>query len=478
MKLKVNLDKTQAMIISKGCVKYTTHQALHFNNEKLKYVSSYKYLGVEFQQNGKFKEIIKTRILKAQNAIYMIKRACASAEATSIEMYKKLFESKIFPILTYGSAIWGSPTDNRTHITSETAIDKTILSNISKIAIKDIKIHKNKLGASLNCQTFEGKLKLIHNKELREKFKLQSLMPDISNSKIETFTNKCCKKIIGVKKCCNSTLARIHLGWTPISLKIWISVIKYWLRSYGHVENDVLKAAFLHSDRNHSTWKDGVQNILTVTGAADVWDNPISKLKYGLDSQARTIQKTLLDIYYQNCQTELENSKKHAQYSQFHKIERTKPQYLDKIKDPRHRITITKLRTHSHCLQTETGNYTKNTEGERNYKCQNCNCDKNETVTHFLLECSWVKIKAIRSTLLQILPSETKNHLELTKTILNLDFKCLDTTTQKIYALVHKMYKIREKAFRKPKIKIKPPIFSLYNLTFILGFLPNFYQLN
>ena len=69
MNLKVNLDKTQAMIISKGCVKYSTHQLLHFNNEKLKYVSSYKYLGVEFQQNGKFKEIIKTRILKAQNAI-------------------------------------------------------------------------------------------------------------------------------------------------------------------------------------------------------------------------------------------------------------------------------------------------------------------------------------------------------------------------------------------------------------------------
>ena len=240
-------------------------------------------------------------------------------------------------------------------------------------------------------------------------------MPDISNSKIEKFTNKWCKKIIGVKKCCNNTLARLHLGWTPMSLKIWISVIKYWLRSYAWNENDVLKSAFLHSDINHSTWKDGVQNILTVTGAADIWNDPTSKIKNGVNAQARTIQKMLVDIYYQSCQTELENSKKHAEYNQFHGIERTKPQYLDIIEDPRHRITITKLRTHSHCLQTETGNYSKNTDGERNYKCLNCNNNTNESVTHFLLECPWEKIKAIRSTLLQILPTETNIILNLEK---------------------------------------------------------------
>jgi hypothetical protein len=396
MKLKVNLDKTQAMIISKGCVRHSTHQILQFNNEKLKYVASYKYLGVEFQQNGKFKEIIKTRILKAQNAIYMIKRACASAETTSVEMYKKLFESKIFPILTYGSAIWGSPADNRIHLTSETEIDKIMLSKISKTEIKDIKIHKNKLGASLNCQTFEGKLKIIHNKELREKFKLQSLMPDISRSKIEIFVNKCCKKILGVKKCCNSALARIHLGWTPISLKIWTSVIKYWLRSYEETENDILKSAFIYSEKNHSLWKDGVQNILTITGTANIWCNPKLNLQHASsDTKSREIQNRLIDINYQNCETELNNSKKHAQYSQLHSIDRTKPQYLDKIKDPRHRTTITKLRTHSHCLQTETGNYTKTIEGERNYKCPNCDSDNNETVAHFLWECSWEKNKEI-----------------------------------------------------------------------------------
>ena len=79
------------MVISNGFTSYKNHQQLHINGENLEYVAFYKYLGVEFQQNGKFKEIIKTRILKAQNAIYMINRASASAKATSIEMYKKLY---------------------------------------------------------------------------------------------------------------------------------------------------------------------------------------------------------------------------------------------------------------------------------------------------------------------------------------------------------------------------------------------------
>ena len=185
----------------------------------------------------------------------------------------------------------------------------------------------------------------------------------------------------------------------------------------------------------------------------------------------------LVDINFQNCQTELENSKKHDQYTQIHTIDRTKPHYLDRIKDPRHRTTITKLRTHSHCLQTEKGSYTKTTEGERNYKCPNCDSGKNETVTHFLWECQWVKIKGFRSTLLQILPIKTRDHLKLTKIILNLDFKSQDSSIQRIYSLVHKMYKIREKAFRKPTVIIKPPIFSLYQISLFLAFLPNFYQL-
>ena len=118
-------------------------------------------------------------------------------------------------------------------------------------------------------------------------------------------------------------MSRIHLGWSPIGLKIWISVIKYWLRSYEENENEILKAAFLFSQNNHSLWKDGIQNLLTVTGTGDTWENPKLKLKkHGLVFHVKEIQKRLEDINYQNCQTELENSKKHCHYTKIHQTSR------------------------------------------------------------------------------------------------------------------------------------------------------------
>jgi hypothetical protein len=70
MKLIINLDKTQAIIFSKGNVQHNRLTNFTYNDNKIEFCKSYKYLGVEFQQNGKFKEVIKTRILKAQHAIY------------------------------------------------------------------------------------------------------------------------------------------------------------------------------------------------------------------------------------------------------------------------------------------------------------------------------------------------------------------------------------------------------------------------
>jgi len=264
----------------------------------------------------------------------------------------------------------------------------------------------------------------------------------------------------------------IFAGPLLFSIKIWIFAIEYWLRSLEPNENEILKSAFLHSKNYDSLWKDGIQNILTITGSADIWNNHRFNSKNDFKFQAKIIEQKLIDIYYQNCQTELENSKKHGEFTQLHTIERTKPQYLDMINDPRHRTTITKLRTHSHCLQTETGNYTK---GERDYKCPNCESGAIETVTHFLWECPCSKFKGIRSLILQILPTKTRDHSKLTKIILNLDFQSEDQVIQKVYSLVHKMYKIREKAFKKPIPQNKPPIFTLFITTFFLAFFQNFY---
>ena len=47
------------------------------------------------------------RVTKACNAIFCIRKALATSGNVSIKLAMSLFNSKIEPILTYGSIIWG-----------------------------------------------------------------------------------------------------------------------------------------------------------------------------------------------------------------------------------------------------------------------------------------------------------------------------------------------------------------------------------
>ena len=69
MNIKVNMSKTKALVFSKGRPKRNKSVALRFNKSVISYCTSYKYLGVEFDQNCTFTSARKTesRRLKMQS---------------------------------------------------------------------------------------------------------------------------------------------------------------------------------------------------------------------------------------------------------------------------------------------------------------------------------------------------------------------------------------------------------------------------
>ena len=71
--LTVNIDKTKVMVMSKGTIKSCT-TVFHFNNVPLEYVTSYKYLGLHISSNCKFKNTIKDRIVKANRALFLVRK--------------------------------------------------------------------------------------------------------------------------------------------------------------------------------------------------------------------------------------------------------------------------------------------------------------------------------------------------------------------------------------------------------------------
>ena len=58
----------------------------------------------------------KERNIKARKAIFSIRQALATSGNASVKLAMKLFNSKIEPILTYGSIIWGIENSNNTII--------------------------------------------------------------------------------------------------------------------------------------------------------------------------------------------------------------------------------------------------------------------------------------------------------------------------------------------------------------------------
>ena len=454
MKLTINLDKTKAIVFSKGYTQDNKLPKFLYNGEVIEFTKSYKYLGVEFQQNSKFKDVIKMRILKAQNAIYAINRACSTECTSSIHTRKKLFESKVFPILTYGCAIWGTMTNNRLKFQQDGDIIKenikTEFNNLG-IQIQDIRTNRtNKSLGSFSCPTYDEKLFLLQSPEIRTKLQLES--PPFSNHhhKIETFLNISIKKLLGIKKCANNSLTRMHIGWKPISISMWMAAVKYWLRTHQPTDNLLLEAAYKEMHTSNSQWKDSIQHILCSNGMQQMWEFPLLNNMQGAQKYIKT---RLLDIEIQKSLTEITESKKISKILKYITIDTQTnelPNYHNLISDPIHKKTITKLRTHTHCLQTETGSYTNETDINK-YNCPKCSMKVPEDAAHFLLICPWNKYVTSRASLINHLEAYTTlnrftQHTALTKALLDCELGTPPPEKlQNIYSIIHKMYKLREK---------------------------------
>ena len=454
-KLQVNIDKTKAMIISNGFIQYTRDENFKFDDRYIDFVNSYKYLGIEFQRNGKFNTAIKSRLEKAKNATFVIKQACATESTTSIEVYKKLYETKIFPILMYGSAIWGSPTNNRIRISHEKPINKETLSNAVNINLRrEIPLYNfrltknNKCHATFECPSYNDKIEILSNTPLASHYKTEPFCIENDHNDVETFINKHAKQIIKVKKSCNNHIARKHIGWTPITLRIWMTVLKYWRRTVTGTENTLLNATYNCAKSLDTKWLQGIQHLLETHGMYDLWLDPTIM---GNEACIRYMRQKLHDTEEVNTNQKILESKKLREFNKYCKIPKCAPNYLLTINDPRHRTTITKLRTHTHCLQTETGSYAANSNDPNRYICKKCEDNTEEDIKHFIFYCKWQKLIHPRTELINYIellspniktqPKDTWISLILEASFENVEVKNM----QNIYRLIHKMYHYREK---------------------------------
>ena len=103
-KLKINVNKTKALIFSKERIENTLK--FYINNEEIEIVKNFKYLGVIFARSGSFlvpRKYLQEQAIKAMNSI--IKKC--RLNNLSVECQLDMFDKAVVPIFMYGSEVWG-----------------------------------------------------------------------------------------------------------------------------------------------------------------------------------------------------------------------------------------------------------------------------------------------------------------------------------------------------------------------------------
>jgi hypothetical protein len=102
MGMTVNTDKIKVMIIKSNKSPYDT---FIYGNNNLEEVNSYKYLGTNIHHKLNWNYSIEKRIIGGWKAYYGLENNCKSANLSSWDKKKLLFETLVTPIIIYGCEV-------------------------------------------------------------------------------------------------------------------------------------------------------------------------------------------------------------------------------------------------------------------------------------------------------------------------------------------------------------------------------------
>ena len=105
--LEVNLDKTKIIVFRKGGF-LGKHEKWYYNSKPVEVVNSYNYLGITFTTKLSFVNTLMPLIAKAKKSVNEIMHAFKNLSCSNLNLFTKLFDSKVYPTLSYSCELWGT----------------------------------------------------------------------------------------------------------------------------------------------------------------------------------------------------------------------------------------------------------------------------------------------------------------------------------------------------------------------------------
>lgn len=106
LNLTVNHEKSKIVVFRNGGHLASTEKWF-YNDVQLEVVNEYKYLGVIFSTGLTFSYSLESMAMKAKKGVFGILKMLWSLGENCPNIFFKLFDCQIQPMLTYGSEIWG-----------------------------------------------------------------------------------------------------------------------------------------------------------------------------------------------------------------------------------------------------------------------------------------------------------------------------------------------------------------------------------
>jgi hypothetical protein len=135
LNLSVNLEKSKIVIFRNGGYIAKREKWFYKGNE-LKVVNSYKYLGVWMSTRLSFSHAIEYQTRKAIAGSMVIMKTLWQLGDLNPEIFFKMFDSQINPIILYGAEIWGLQKHNNLEKAQLSAVKKLL--NVSSKTPNDL----------------------------------------------------------------------------------------------------------------------------------------------------------------------------------------------------------------------------------------------------------------------------------------------------------------------------------------------------
>ena len=106
LELKVNMGKTGIVVFRKGG-HLAARERWFYDGERVPVMNAYKYLGIYFSTRLSFSYACQDLMSRAKKAVLGILHSMFKFQNNSVDVFIKLFDTQVQPIVQYGAEIWG-----------------------------------------------------------------------------------------------------------------------------------------------------------------------------------------------------------------------------------------------------------------------------------------------------------------------------------------------------------------------------------